>query len=491
MLRNIAQITIVFSALFLLLSLFLKPFQLMGLTDQGYWINFFYNVINNGESVTSLNNRHNFLEHSLLLFISPLAFIKEPLYLSYVLYYLTYLSWFLTFYILLFGQFEFKKVIKSFSLFFCSTTLLFHYALNYNGWNSIYIAPAILMLSYYYAFNKSQYKKSILMYVPLLFLKIQFWLIFPFLLTSIYLHSRKIKYLIFAFLFTLIFLIYIFVRPYIFGESTTAMLLDQAYSHILSRDFKIFFDVFFKNISIKLVLILAFFAQFIFLINFKNIKKNDAFIAVLLILPIFLYCILSSRTVMSYWTHEHYVLPVLPVVFFIFLKYGIVTKSRIILFVILNLCLITGIISLKEPWQYKYYQDEVQLENDIKPLMTIENYDHILADDRTGLYFANTQVNFLKYIEDNSRQPKYIILNLRYLYYINNLQRHKTNDELSSFEFVDSYEQKMNGYGILYLNFPFVVYEKNLKSNLEIQLNELNNWDQQILIDNRFRFLEN
>ena len=123
--------------------------------------------------------------------------------------------------------------------------------------------------------------------------------------------------------------------------------------------------------------------------------------------------------------------------------------------------------------------------------MTIENYDHILADDRTGLCFANTQVNFLKYIEDNSRQPKYIILNLRYLYYINNLQRHKTNDELSSFEFVDSYEQKMNGYGILYLNFPFVVYEKNLKSNLEIQLNELNNWDQQILIDNRFRFLEN
>jgi hypothetical protein len=300
------------------------------------------------------------------------------------------------------------------------------------------------------------------------------------------LHSKNKKYLIYAVLSILTFYLYINVRPNIFGESTTGILLDTAYSHIISYDLNIFFETFLRNIPLKLSLISAFFVQFIFLINFKAIKRNDALIALLLILPIFSYCILSSRTVMSYWTHEHYALPVLPVIFLIFLKYGILSRIRITLFVIVNLILILGILSLKEPWQYKYYQDETQLNNNIMTLMTTSYNDHILADDRTGLYFTNNQVNFLKYIEDRNREPKYVVLNLRYIYYINNIQRHRSKEASSSFEFINDYVKNLNDYGILYLNYPFIVYEKNLKSDLEINLNMLNNWDQKILSDNRY-----
>ena len=109
--------------------------------------------------------------------------------MSYII--LTYLSWFLTFYVLSFGKFELKKVCQSFLLFFCSTTLFFHYGLNFNGWNSIFIAPPLMAFSYYLAFIKADYKKSILSFLPLLLLKIQFWLLLPFLLLSIYVHSKK------------------------------------------------------------------------------------------------------------------------------------------------------------------------------------------------------------------------------------------------------------------------------------------------------------
>ena len=95
-----------------------------------------------------------------------------------------------------------------------------------------------------------------------------------------------------------------------------------------------------------------------------------------------------------------------------------------------------GIFSFKEPWQYKYYQDESQLENKIKKLMILNYDDHILADDRTGLYFANNQINFLKFINDKTREPKYIILNLRYIFYTNNIKRQQPKEAISSFEFV-------------------------------------------------------
>ena len=38
--RNTVQIIVAFTAMFAVLTLLLKPSQLMGLTDQGYWINY-------------------------------------------------------------------------------------------------------------------------------------------------------------------------------------------------------------------------------------------------------------------------------------------------------------------------------------------------------------------------------------------------------------------------------------------------------------------
>ena len=151
---------------------------------------------------------------------------------------------------------------------------------------------------------------------------------------------------------------------------------------------------------------------------------------------------------MSYWTHEHYVLPVLPVILLILLKYSSFSKIRILFYILINLILICGILSMKEPWQYKYYQDESQLENQIKPLMTLNYDDYILVDDRTGLYFANHQINFPKFIKDKTRDPKYIVLNLRYIFYTNNIKRHKSKEVISSFKFLKDYEKDLNDYGI-------------------------------------------
>ena len=485
MLRNYSQIALIFTAMFVLLTLILKPFQLMGITDQGYWINFFYNFINLGEPKSLLIKSH-FFEHSLLFLISPLAYIKNPIFLSYVLYYLTYLSWFLTFYLLSFGKFELKKVCQSFLLFFCSTTLFFHYGLNFNGWNSIYIAPALMALSYYFSFIKANYKKSILSFLPLLLLKIQFWLLLPFLLLSIYVHSKKKRYLVCTLISLIGFFFYLLkIRLALYDNSFTGSPLLSAYGHLNINDLNNFLQIFFNNIGLKLSLIIAFFFQFLFLIDLKAIKKKDLLIYFLLIFPIFSYCILSSRTVMSYWTHEHYVLPVLPVILLILLKYSSFSKIRILFYILINLILICGILSMKEPWQYKYYQDESQLENQIKPLMTLNYDDYILVDDRTGLYFANHQINFPKFIKDKTRDPKYIVLNLRYIFYTNNIKRHKSKEVISSFKFLKDYEKDLNEYGILYQNYPFVVYEKKLKGNIDINPEVMKDWDLISIQDNR------
>ena len=140
---------------------------------------------------------------------------------------------------------------------------------------------------------------------------------------------------------------------------------------------------------------------------------------------------------------------------------------------------------MKEPWQYKYYQDEDQLENQIKPLMTLNYDDYILVDDRTGLYFANHQINFPKFIKDKTREPKYIVLNLRYIFYTNNIKRHKSKEVISSFKFLKDYEKDLNEYGILYQNYPFVVYEKKLKGNIDINPEVMKDWDLISIQDNR------
>ena len=476
-LKNLAKIIISFSLLFMALTLLLMPFQLMGVTDQGYWINSLYNFIHSGELVTSFNDRHNFSEHSLLLLISPLAFIKNPILFSYVLYYLTYLSWFLTFYLLCFGKFNYQIFFKSFILFFCSTTVIFHYALNFNGWNSIYISPPILMAAYFFAFIKNYYHKSILIYLPLLLLKIQFWLILPFFLLAIYFQSKNKKFIFYAFISIAAFALYLYGRQFLFEESTTGSLLSLSYAYILNGDIEVFFEIFLNSLILKFVLISAFFIQFIFIFDLKNIKKNDFLIYALLIFPILSYCVLSDRLVMSYWTHEHYVLPVLPVIFLILNKYGIFSRKRIFLFILVNILLIMGIYSLKEPWQFKYYQDENQLVKKVQPLLVLNHNDHILSDDRTGLYLANYQANFLKFITDKTRPPKYIIINTRYIYYTNNINRAKSINTISSFEYVQEYEKNLDGYGILYLNYPFVVYENNFKSEIKINSKVIDDWD--------------
>jgi hypothetical protein len=55
----------------------------------------------------------------------------------------------------------------------------------------------------------------------------------------------------------------------------------------------------------------------------------------------------------------------------------------------------------------------------------------------------------------------------------------------SSFEYIDQYEKNLDGYGALYLNYPFV-YQNKLKSEIKINLNVFNDWDVKFIELNKF-----
>jgi len=462
------------------------PHQLVGLSDYGFWLSSYYNFVHFGDYVTSMGERYNYMQFPLVLIFFPLGYIKDTVLFVFLLNYMTYLSWFLISYILLFKKFSLKKVIVYFLLFFSSTTILFHYNLNYNGWQSVYLSVPLLMLSYYFAFVKGNYKLSILLYLPLLFIKVQFWLILFFLFIAFFIQTKKKKYIYFGFISLLLFFMYLKIQAYIFVGEVTSSSLASNYSYLFDfSDIKNIFIIMFSGIKIKVALIGSFFIQFLFLIDIKKVSKKDLYTYLLLIFPIFSYCFLSTRISMSYWTHEHYVLPVLPVVFLVLLQYGIFSKIRIFAYLIVNITLIMGIISLKQPWQFKYYQDELQLITKIKPILDLDYKDDVIAEERTGIYFTMYQVNHFKYLKSKTRIPKYVIFNTRYSYLADNAKLIQQK-YISSYDTVNQYKGFFKDYNIIYLTYPFIVYELNSKKNLIFDKELLDEWDKKTVKSNKW-----
>jgi len=487
MVINFLKISLSFTILFLVITFLLKPYQLMGLTDYGYWLSAYYNFINFNTFNTSLNYGHSFFSSPLLLILFPFAYIKNTILFIYILNYFTYLSWFSISYYLLFRDFDIKKTIFYFILFFSSITILFNYNLNYNGWESVYISVPFLTLAYYFLFIKREYKKSLFFYLPLFFLKTQFGFILFFIFIAIYVQEKNVKYLYYALFSLMLFFIYLKLLSFFTLSDISHDIIMQRYGYLLDfSSINNILKIIFNKILIKLSLMIAFFLPFVFLINLKKIKKEDFISFFLILFPTFAYCFLSTQTAMSYWTHEHYVLPVLPLVFIMILKYNNFNKITIFAYFITNIMLLLLILWFKQPWQYKYYQDETQLLNKIVPILDLVQSDNILTEDRTGIYFANYKVNYIDYISDKNRVAKYVIFNMRYSYLAQNIQLTKKSEEASSYKYIENYAEALKKYGVIYLNYPFVVFQKDIKSSLFLSSDILDEWDSYTIEGNKW-----
>ena len=325
-----------------------------------------------------------------------------------------------------------------------------------------------------------------LIFLPLLLLKTQFWLILFFVFIAIYIQEKNNKYIYFALSTLVLLFIYLKFSALLSDSGTSNSILFSRYGYIFNAPLNEVINIVFANITKKLVLMGAFFVPFMFLINYATIKKEEILIFITLLFPVFSYCILSTQIAMTYWTHEHYVLPLLALVFIMILKNKAFTKKRIFAYVLANLALIIGILSLKQPWQYKYYQDEKQLIEQVKPLLNLEYSDDILAEDRTGIYFANYQVDYLYNIKTTPRSPKYIVFNTRYTYSSKNLKLHKPKKTISTFEYINGYSSDIKNYEIIYLNYPFIVYGKNIKTSLSYNKKMLDSWDKKTISSNKW-----
>jgi hypothetical protein len=487
---DIFKIFFTFSVLFILLSTLLYRFQLIGLTDHGFWLSSFYNLANNHIANTTLLNKSHFLAYPFIYIFTPFAYIiKNPIYFAYLLSYVTYLSWFTVSFLLLKKEVSVKNISMYFLLFFSSATILFYYNLNYNGYESVFLSIPFLLLSYYFAFIKQDYKKSILLFMPLLLIKSNFWLILIFLFLAIYIKERKFKYIMFS-IFTLIsMLLYFKFLNIVIEDNASAILMNERFSHIF--DATSIYELIVNIISMdgklkKLILIVVFFIPFSFFINFKKVSYSDILISLLLIFPTFSYCFLSNHVAMSYWVQEHYSTPILAIIFIMILKYQYFSKIRVYGYLLSNLILFLLIISLKQPWQYKYYQDETQLLKTIVPTLLLKSTDYVLADDRTGIYFTNTQVDYIEFDKKKTDIVyKNIIINLRYIYSSNNLKHNKPKVLISSYSYLYS-KDILKSYNINYINYPFIIYGQNKDINLSISEKLLDTWDNQTKNSNKW-----
>jgi len=482
--NNIFKSSLLFTLLFIGLTILINPFQLIGLTDIGFFITALYNIKELGLYETSLLDRSSYITNLLLLSFYPLSYIKDPIFFTYVMYYITYMLWFMVSYYLLFKTFNIKNLLLYFLMFFSSITILIHYSLNHNGWHSIYISIPFLLLSYYQIYIKKNYFLGIIIYVPLFFLQVSFILMFTFLILTFYFIEKEKKYLIY-FITSLIFLIaYLKFLPLIIDNQSSSTIMNERYGYLFNfTSFEELFRIIINKAHIKIAMMSFFFIPFLFLIKIRSIKKIDLLIYATLITPIFGYSFFSLQIPTSYWVHEHYGLPLLALVFIIIFKYGSFTKIRIAGYITSNILLFVMILSLKQPWQYKYYLDEKQLIHNIIPNMALKPETDILSEEKTGIYFTNSQVNYIKevYFNNKKRVPKYVVFNLRYSYFEENFKRDKPKNPISSFKYIKNFEPYLKNYGIIYLNYPFIVFEINKENSNNYTEDLLNEWDKKTI----------
>jgi len=468
------------------------PFQLHGMTDSTFYLQPLYNLFNlNTFKISIYGEINNFLAdhfNPFLLVLFPLASIFNPIVFLNFLIVVSYSTFFTIVY-----TFMSKKInIVMFSmLLFSIPVLFFNFYLNFNGFHPVVLAPIFLIISYNYLFVEENANKSLLWFMPLLLIKEEFWLLLVFLSFSLFIRFNKIKYIFLTVVSAVLFISIYKLMSILYSENA-AGIHSGHYAYIFdAANFKDLLDSIFNlaHWDRRILFIVLFFFPFLMLIDLKKIVLKDWITLVLIIGPTFGYCILSRQIPMTYWLFEHYALPVLPVVLIIVKKYGTFTNKRLLLFFFINTSLIASVISLKQPWQYKYYQDEKQLQEQVIPKLDLNFKDFLLVEDRTGVYFSEYQVDYVQYLNfmnNKNKIAKYVIFNTRYSYLANNIKYNTTTNKKASYDYILNIMKDLNSYEIIYAKYPFVIYKHNSVSKIQISATLLDQWDKKTIKSNKW-----
>lgn len=482
-----------FTAAFTLLSLLLEPFQLRGMTDYGFWLSAFSNFVHHGDFSVSVLGGHSYAATPLPLLLSPLFLLTgDPEWWARGLFYLTFLSWYMAAWFLFPGGPFLKKAALLFAGLFGSATVLFHYDLNYNGWQSVLLSVPFLAGAYYLALAKGRYPAALLLFVPLLLLKVEFWLLFLFFLTGLWGLGRDRRYLLGAAGFLLLFALYLgWFLPSLGNASS---MLGSRFGHIFGGEglWGMIAGVFHTPaLSWRWVPMLLFFLPFLPLLEPGRIPLRARLFFFWMLAPTLFYCLLSAQVPMSYWTHEHYVMPVLGLVLAYLAAYGRFTLRRMGLYLLLNAGLAAGIIATKQPWQFRAYQDEARLKTELFPLMEplLEEGGTILTEDRTGFYLTPYRLNYLRTLDEPESSPDLVLLNLRYQYSAENLLFRPPaapRTGRAHLERIAGALAKKGQYGVLYADYPFILFARDRAGRGLPSPQTLEAWDRNTREANRW-----
>lgn len=480
------KIPAIYALFMLAFMLTVNAYQLNGLTDSGFYIEPIYRFFYSGRfDIAIFGGIDNFLSahfSPFWLLFSPLAgLFPNPVLLVNVLFFIAYTASLVALHRVYLGNTaNYKTMLLLFLLFISIPAVLFNFNFNFNGLHSVLFAPVFLIPAYYHLFIADNAKKALLWYLPLLTIKEEFWLLGIFFSFALFFRYREYRYILLTLLFAVAFyLLYFKVMASLHNGEGTGVLSGH-YSYLFEA--KNFNELLNALLGLgywerRVAFILLFFLPFMIVIKIKRITFKDWLTAIIIIGPTLGYCLLSQQTPMNYWLFEHYSLPVLPVLIILMKKYGSLSIPRLIVFFVVNVLLIVGVISQKQPWQYKYYQDEAQLSEKILPLLKLNHEDFILADDRTGIYFTPYQVDYLRFIrkgKNKNKNAKYIIINTRYTYSAANL-KYTGARSVSTYEYLTS--KALHDYKSIYESYPFIVLTFEKEAHFFLDQAKFDRWD--------------
>lgn len=482
---------LIFFTLFGVVTVILSSFQLMGLTDFGYYFSFLYNFADSGSLKYILEGREiNYLGSHfspIWLIFSPLTFL-DPISLSYTLFFIGYTAWFMAAHHVWFD--EKKATAKESLLFFicafASVTVLFNYNLTYNGIKEVLFAVPFLTIAYRELMIKERYDRAAIWYLPTLLIKEEFWLLYIFFWIAVFVRSGRKNHLLFALLAAIAFaILYFKVMRWLYGHGIGH--LAGHYSHLFEA--KSIGDLAHGILSLnqipqRIALMVSFFVPFALLIRWRDVSLKDFVAAILIVGPTVGYCFLSQQAAMSNFLFDHYSLPIIPMLFALIVKYRALSKQRLFAYLLLNIVFIAGILCIKQPWQYRYYMDEKQLQKEVMPL--VPKGAAVAVEDRTGIYFlGRNRVIYVNAVDMSVFEPQYIVVNTRYTYLANNVKFRPIVPQLSTNSYLNSFN-KIQYFTPIYVKFPFLVYKKGVDGNLTISDRQLNEWDKKTVEASRW-----
>jgi hypothetical protein len=491
----IQKITL-FSILFTILTWILSGFQLNAINDNGWYLNFIYFFYDTLSLRVTIDGGYNYLGthfSPVWLIFSPLLHLsKDPILILYSMFYFGYLLIFIALIFVIESKLErmtnYKEKIIIFIFLFGSVTMLFNYSLNSNGIHEVLFAVPFVLVSTYYLFNSENYARVLAWYYPTLLIKEEFWLLIIFIYLAIFFKTSKYRYIFLSLLHGVLFyILYFYIMRYLYINSLdiptdSIGLMSGHYDYLFNV--QSFEDLVNKILNLplmfrRIMLISLFFIPFIPLVRWKSVKFKDFMMLLILILPTIGYAFLSTHFGMTNFLFDHYSLPIIGVIAVFVIKYVHLGKFRFGLFFLANAILVTAILFNKQPWQYKKYQDEGQLVKEVMPLINRPDNEFSLMDNHTGLYFSFSNMDTIKQASYYSHKiPKYIVANIRYMTHERYMNNHTIGRSFSSLDIVDNISYlKSDSYGIIYMNYPFIVYELHKDGELKYTDKISNLWD--------------